>query len=196
MTAVYGYTQFEFDEENDLKNYGAWFCDVSHGTPPWKPTVRPAVLAVARLPLHTAGLREAFRAYEQGLGHQAEGRIPLPERDADLGGGSERAGGGLQGEDQALYRGLGEACGKRPRSICSRPTTDSRRSTGWTRTSPSPSSATSNCWSWSKTTSRSTRSSGTCTWTSSSLCSTSSVCSSRCAATCWAWTTAVLSSPR
>jgi len=37
MTAVYGYSQFEFDEENDVKSYGAWFCDVAHGTPPWKP---------------------------------------------------------------------------------------------------------------------------------------------------------------
>jgi pyruvate,water dikinase len=37
MTAVYGYTQFEFDDANDLKNYGVWFCDVTHGTPPWKP---------------------------------------------------------------------------------------------------------------------------------------------------------------
>jgi pyruvate,water dikinase len=37
MTAPYGFTQFEFDDENDLKNYGVWFCDVGHGTPPWKP---------------------------------------------------------------------------------------------------------------------------------------------------------------
>ncbi len=36
MAAVYGVTQFELDE-NDIKNYGAWFCDVTHGTPPWKP---------------------------------------------------------------------------------------------------------------------------------------------------------------
>ena len=37
MTAVYGVTQFEFDEENDFKNYDVWFCDVAHGSPPWKP---------------------------------------------------------------------------------------------------------------------------------------------------------------
>ena len=37
MTAPYGYTQYEFDDENDLKNYGVWFCDITHGTPPWKP---------------------------------------------------------------------------------------------------------------------------------------------------------------
>ncbi|HEY5528231.1 MAG TPA: PEP-utilizing enzyme [Thermoleophilia bacterium] len=36
MTAVYGVTQFDLDE-NDVKSYGAWFCDVTHGTPPWKP---------------------------------------------------------------------------------------------------------------------------------------------------------------
>ena len=36
MGAVYGVTQFEFDE-NDLKSYGVWFCDVAHGSPPWKP---------------------------------------------------------------------------------------------------------------------------------------------------------------
>jgi pyruvate, water dikinase len=37
MAPVYGVTQFEFDEENDLKNYDVWFCDVAHGSPPWKP---------------------------------------------------------------------------------------------------------------------------------------------------------------
>jgi pyruvate,water dikinase len=37
MTAVYGYTQFEFDEENDLKNYDVWFCDLAHSSPPLKP---------------------------------------------------------------------------------------------------------------------------------------------------------------
>ena len=37
MAAVYGVTRFEFDEENDLKNYTVWLCDVIHGTPPWKP---------------------------------------------------------------------------------------------------------------------------------------------------------------
>ena len=36
MAAVYGVTQFELDDD-DVKNYGAWFCDVTHGTPPWKP---------------------------------------------------------------------------------------------------------------------------------------------------------------
>lgn len=37
MTAVYGYTQFEFDEENDLKNYDVWFCDLAHSSPPLHP---------------------------------------------------------------------------------------------------------------------------------------------------------------
>jgi len=37
MTAVYGVTRFEFDEENDLKNYTVWLADVGHGTPPWRP---------------------------------------------------------------------------------------------------------------------------------------------------------------
>lgn len=37
MAPVYGVTQFEFDEENDLKNYDVWFCDVAHGSPAWKP---------------------------------------------------------------------------------------------------------------------------------------------------------------
>jgi len=36
MTAVYGVTQFEFTE-NDLTDDKVWFCDVTHGTPPWKP---------------------------------------------------------------------------------------------------------------------------------------------------------------
>jgi len=37
MTAVYGVTQFEFDEENDLKNYDVWFCDLAHSSPALKP---------------------------------------------------------------------------------------------------------------------------------------------------------------
>lgn len=37
MTAVYGSTRFEFDEENDLKNYTVWLADFGHGTPPWRP---------------------------------------------------------------------------------------------------------------------------------------------------------------
>ncbi len=58
MTAVYGITQFEFDEENDLKNYGVWFCDVAHGAPPWKPLYI----------LHSwlwPGYRSIQRAYER-----------------------------------------------------------------------------------------------------------------------------------
>jgi phosphohistidine swiveling domain-containing protein len=58
MAAVYGITQFEFDEENDLKNYGVWFCDVTHGTPPWKPLYI----------LHSwlwPGYRSIQRAYER-----------------------------------------------------------------------------------------------------------------------------------
>ncbi len=37
MVAVYGATRFEFDEENDLKNYTVFLADVVHGTPPWRP---------------------------------------------------------------------------------------------------------------------------------------------------------------
>lgn len=37
MGAVYGATEFEFDEENDLKGYIVWLCDVVHGTPAWRP---------------------------------------------------------------------------------------------------------------------------------------------------------------
>lgn len=36
MTAVYGVTQFEFNDY-DLEGDRVWFCDVTHGTPPWKP---------------------------------------------------------------------------------------------------------------------------------------------------------------
>src|SRR3990172_13243751 len=36
MTAVYGVTQFEFNDY-DLEGNKVWFCDVTHGTPPWKP---------------------------------------------------------------------------------------------------------------------------------------------------------------
>ena len=35
--AVYGVNRFQFDADNDLKNYKVWLCDVVHGTPPWKP---------------------------------------------------------------------------------------------------------------------------------------------------------------
>jgi len=34
---AYGYSKFEFDEENDLKNYTVWLCDFVHGIPAWKP---------------------------------------------------------------------------------------------------------------------------------------------------------------
>jgi pyruvate,water dikinase len=37
MAAVYGTTRFEFDEENDLKNYTVFLADIVHGTPPWRP---------------------------------------------------------------------------------------------------------------------------------------------------------------
>ena len=37
MTAEYGVTRFEFDEENDVKSYGVLFTDVTHGTPPFRP---------------------------------------------------------------------------------------------------------------------------------------------------------------
>lgn len=37
MAAVYGVTRFEFDEENDLKNYTVFLADLVHGTPPWRP---------------------------------------------------------------------------------------------------------------------------------------------------------------
>jgi len=37
MTAIYGATRFEFDEENDLKNYTVFLADTVHGTPPWRP---------------------------------------------------------------------------------------------------------------------------------------------------------------
>jgi pyruvate,water dikinase len=36
MTAPYGVTQFEFNDF-DLAEGRVWFCDVTHGTPPWKP---------------------------------------------------------------------------------------------------------------------------------------------------------------
>lgn len=58
MAAVYGVTQFEFDMENDIKNYGAWFCDVAHGSPPWKPLY---VLHSWLWP----GYRSIQRAYEK-----------------------------------------------------------------------------------------------------------------------------------
>ena len=36
VTAVYGATEYEFDE-SDFTESQAWFCDVAHGSPPWKP---------------------------------------------------------------------------------------------------------------------------------------------------------------
>jgi pyruvate, water dikinase len=36
MTAVYGISLFEFDE-SDFREDQVWFCDVAHGSPPWKP---------------------------------------------------------------------------------------------------------------------------------------------------------------
>jgi len=36
VTAVYGVTQFEFNDF-DLTEDKVWFCDVAHGSPPWKP---------------------------------------------------------------------------------------------------------------------------------------------------------------
>jgi phosphoenolpyruvate synthase/pyruvate phosphate dikinase len=37
LRSAYGYSKFEFDEENDLKNYTVWLCDFVHGVPAWKP---------------------------------------------------------------------------------------------------------------------------------------------------------------
>jgi pyruvate,water dikinase len=37
MVAVYGVTRFEYDPQNDLKNYTVFLADVVHGSPPWKP---------------------------------------------------------------------------------------------------------------------------------------------------------------
>ncbi len=37
LLPAYGYAKFEFDEENDLKNYTVWLCDFVHGIPAWKP---------------------------------------------------------------------------------------------------------------------------------------------------------------
>ncbi len=37
MSAVYGLSRFEFNEETDLKNYTVFLADVAHGTPPWRP---------------------------------------------------------------------------------------------------------------------------------------------------------------
>ncbi|MBW1613117.1 MAG: hypothetical protein JRJ57_03905 [Deltaproteobacteria bacterium] len=34
---AYGYSTLAFDEENDLKKYTVWLCDLVHGVPPWKP---------------------------------------------------------------------------------------------------------------------------------------------------------------
>jgi pyruvate,water dikinase len=36
LLPAYGYSKFEFDEENDLKNYTVWLCDLVHGVPAWK----------------------------------------------------------------------------------------------------------------------------------------------------------------
>jgi phosphohistidine swiveling domain-containing protein len=56
MTAPYGVTQFEIDE-NDIQSYNVLFCDITHGTPPWKPLYL----------LHSwlwPGYRSIERAYE------------------------------------------------------------------------------------------------------------------------------------
>ncbi len=37
LRSAYGYTKFEFDDENDLKNYTVFLCDFVHGVPAWKP---------------------------------------------------------------------------------------------------------------------------------------------------------------
>lgn len=37
MLPAYGWSKFEFDEDNDLKNYTVWLCDMVHGVPLWKP---------------------------------------------------------------------------------------------------------------------------------------------------------------
>jgi len=37
LLSAYGYSKFEFDEENDLKNYTVFLCDFVHGVPAWKP---------------------------------------------------------------------------------------------------------------------------------------------------------------
>jgi pyruvate,water dikinase len=37
LLPAYGYAKFEFDDENDLKNYTVFLCDFVHGVPAWKP---------------------------------------------------------------------------------------------------------------------------------------------------------------
>jgi pyruvate,water dikinase len=37
LLPAYDWTFYEFDEENDPKNYGVLLCDIVHGSPPWKP---------------------------------------------------------------------------------------------------------------------------------------------------------------
>lgn len=37
LLSAYGYSKFEFDEENDPKNYTVFLCDFVHGVPAWKP---------------------------------------------------------------------------------------------------------------------------------------------------------------
>jgi phosphoenolpyruvate synthase/pyruvate phosphate dikinase len=37
LLPAYGYAKFEFDDENDLRNYTVFLCDFVHGVPAWKP---------------------------------------------------------------------------------------------------------------------------------------------------------------
>jgi pyruvate,water dikinase len=37
MVAVYGVSRFEFNPQEDLKNYTVFLADVTHGSPPWRP---------------------------------------------------------------------------------------------------------------------------------------------------------------
>jgi phosphoenolpyruvate synthase/pyruvate phosphate dikinase len=37
LLSAYGYSKYEFDEEQDIKNYTVWLCDFVHGIPLWKP---------------------------------------------------------------------------------------------------------------------------------------------------------------
>jgi pyruvate,water dikinase len=37
LLPAYDWTWYEFDDENDPKNYGVLLCDFVHGAPPWKP---------------------------------------------------------------------------------------------------------------------------------------------------------------
>jgi len=37
IKSAYGCSNLEFDDENDLRNYTVWLCDLVHGVPLWKP---------------------------------------------------------------------------------------------------------------------------------------------------------------